>query len=510
MAAVVRGQKADFQTLALSIGDTLDQIGISTFLNLDNQFKRASEGLANFKEVAKKARLDLEQTEVGPHLKKAADIEKAANEQFAGISRAAADAVSKASKDLDAAILADDKKLARDLAVKLEEAKSSQKTGAKFAAQQRAAILEDATLERQIAALNASRLIAQEQGQVEAETRRILEAKLKIYQQMNIEAGKALTNTLKLRDSLVTAQIEAESGLPRTDLQAGHAEINQLSIRVTADVEKVKSSLRVLTAQLDELGKRAVVLNNQQLFQGFSIERENEIRKIAQTTEGIEQLKFVTEQMLGPLEEMAAKLKATKETVLAFATSLTAIENATRATLNGITDALLNSFEGKKTDFARLFKGITDNLFKDSLKDVFKSLETDVKKGFIGAFKGLGISDAMAETLGPAFLAGFALIASFVLGQLLGGNKATATPGNPTVGITSSEQVRGLIGGETQIPIGLVGESLQNALVPTNLLLQRIAFGVERMTFGGISSQAIENVISQSISESLQIQLTSH
>ena len=102
-------------------------------------------------------------------------------------------------------------------------------------------------------------------------------------------------------------------------------------------------------------------------------------------------------------------------------------------------------------------------------------------------------------------MAGFGLLASFLLGQLMGDQGGEATAGNPTVGIQSTEQVRGLIGGETQIPIGQIGESLQDALVPTNLLLARIARAVEGQ-LGGLNSTQIEMVIERAVGDALQIQ----
>jgi hypothetical protein len=186
--------------------------------------------------------------------------------------------------------------------------------------------------------------------------------------------------------------------------------------------------------------------------------------------------------------------------------SIEALGNAADAVSDTLATALTQSFEGKATDFKRAFKGIADSLFKDSLKNVFETIKTDLQKGFKAVFDSLDVSGDMAKTLGPAFTAGFALIASFVLGQLLGDQGGEATAGNPTVGIQSSEQVRGLIGGETQIPIGQIGESLQDALVPTNLLLARIAGGVDRLAAGGFSSGQIETIIERSVNEALQIQ----
>jgi hypothetical protein len=54
----------------------------------------------------------------------------------------------------------------------------------------------------------------------------------------------------------------------------------------------------------------------------------------------------------------------------------------------------------------------------------------------------------------------------------------------------------------------MIGESLQDALIPTNLLLSRIAAGVDRLSFGGIDPSIIESTISTAVSDALQIQLS--
>lgn len=510
MSSVVRGEAANFEELSKAISGTLVQISHSTFNNLNQQFTRASEGLAHFKAVAEASRQELEKTEVAPHLETAAKLEASAQAKFNAITSATKTAVLDAQTALNDAIKANDDQLTKDLSKKLSARIQEQSTGFSFASRQKAFELLTPELEKQIAKFNEARLLAQEQASVETETKRILELKLKIYEQMNVQAGKVLLSTVHLRDELTKAQVEAASQLPRTELQASRATVNQQTIADTAAIARTKADLQGVIDQITALGESALKLQTQQILDGATAARSQEIEKILITSIELEGMRDNLIKLIPELEKTAAKVKETREHVVAFAASFAAIDSALTKTFDTLSDALLNSFEGKKTDIVRAFKGITDSLFKDSLKGVFDSLKTTLKTSFSDVFKSLGISDSMAATLGPAFLAGFALIASFVLGQLLGGNKASASPGNATVGITSSEQVRGLIGGETQIPIGLVGESLQNALVPTNVLLQRIAFGVERISFGGLNSQVIENVISQSINESLQIQLASH
>jgi hypothetical protein len=291
-----------------------------------------------------------------------------------------------------------------------------------------------------------------------------------LIQEANIEATKIKVQTA--RDTTPTTTFEKETGRIQQDRSAFDSQI-------AAGQGNIDFLMNQATALADTMPELSAEMMTQVQIQQLALD------EAARTGE---------------------EAFRNQERFAGLRVSIEALGNAADAVSDTLATALTQSFEGKATDFKRAFKGIADSLFKDSLKNVFETIKTDLQKGFKAVFDSLDVSGDMAKTLGPAFTAGFALIASFVLGQLLGDQGGEATAGNPTVGIQSSEQVRGLIGGETQIPIGQIGESLQDALVPTNLLLARIAGGVDRLAAGGFSSGQIETIIERSVNEALQIQ----
>lgn len=406
-----------------------------------------------------------------------------------------------------------------------------------------------AKIQNQIADAQDRKITNDTTLRLEEEKRRVMSEQLRIVQQITEKRGREVLS-LETEGEGFKAQQQTSlaAGLPRTDLQAALAPVfaeYQKFISFVAQRQGALEALRgseqeLLGAQLlaQESRKRLVesLKGSEQELLGAQIVAEAQKRTLSAETiasAGAEQeslklqiavldgvvsrrnLELVELNKLIPAQQARIdELKKEADEILAarvaqeeMRNTLAAVGNATKSTLNTFVDSVLGAFEGKRTNFVQAFKGIADNLVKDSLKNTFNSIENTMKGAFDGIFKSIakGLPDGMASQLGGAFMAGFGLIASFVLGQLMGDQGGSSTAGNPTVGIQSSEQVRGLIGGETQIPIGQIGESLQDALVPTNSILVRIARAVEAQT-GGLSNGQIEDVINRAVGEALQIQ----
>lgn len=482
LGATTRGEAANFEELSNRVQTATEDVSISVFTNLRAQLARAKDGFIEFKAAAAAARIELEKAEVAPHLARAEAFSKEALDNFAKILASNQKFVDDAQAKLDAALKTGNKQQIAAARADVQEATERQESGNRRAEQERDFNLAFSFAEKKLAEANRLKLVEQETTQVTTENRKIQADELRIRQQINIEAGKLLQQSNRAREAILAVAQRAAAAQPRTRLQAEGGEIQATRIALTVEIDKAAAALNVLSTEANRVGSDATAAT-------FQLIAAEELRIII--------LKEERDAAIASLEHNRA-----------LATSWEAVGNAAQSTMETLSNALLNSFEGKKTDFVAAFKGITDSLFKDSMKDVFLTFKTTFQKGFESTLQGLGIQDSLAKTLGPAFLAGFALIASFVLGQLLQGDGGSASAGNPQVGIQSTEQVRGLIGGETQIPIGLVGESLQDALVPTNLLLSRIAAGVDRLSFGGIDPSIIESTISRSVSDALQVQLS--
>ena len=133
-----------------------------------------------------------------------------------------------------------------------------------------------------------------------------------------------------------------------------------------------------------------------------------------------------------------------------------------------IIDALMNGGQNLMSSLNRMFK----ELFTKSLKPGLDALQqwlTDAFKGMFGSL-GSALANAVMGVIG-------------LIGMLLtsGGGSSSWSPSGVQSGVTGHEAVRGIIAGETSIPIAQIGESLQDALVPTNSILSQI----EANTRGG-------------------------
>jgi len=374
-------------------------------------------------------------------------------------------------------------KLLARLQKNLETAQDRQFAGIANATQALAAAQQEAALLEEKKGGEAVKLTQQEALQLAEARKRISAEELRIQQQISLEQGKGFKQVEKITGLLEKRKTATARVVSQTSIQAELGGISDERIAFDKEIAIAQQQLESLRGQVSKI---AAV--SPQAAAGLS----------AYITE---QQKVITARQI----EIELRLKEA-QTMAYLRPQIEAVGQAALNLGNTFVDSLLSSFEGGKPDIIRGLKGVTDGLFKDSLKPAFESFKQLAQKGFTKALEKLDISGDMQKILGPSFVAGFGLIASFVLGQLLQGGKSSATAGNPNVGIQSSEQIRGLIGGETQIPIGLIGESLQTALVPTNLLLARIARGVESISLtSGLSPSQIESIVSDAVSESLQI-----
>lgn len=353
--------------------------------------------------------------------------------------------------------------------------------------------------------------------------------------QNQVQANQKLQETITSKEQLIALETQKLKEAELFRLASGRKNILEQELRIqqaildiqTKGIKAAESQTLLVAARVAKTQAQLPRTSTEQALSGISEEREAFNKQVAEEqttlnvrTEAIAKLSITNiaaaasayvyvDAAQAELDQRILTADAafkSAENLARLQLAVQGVGTAATSAANGLFDALLQSFEGKKPELVRLFKSVSDQLFKDAMKGFVESLS----KTLSTAFNNLAgkIPGNMAGTLGPAFLAGFALIASFVLGQLLSGDNSSASPGSASVGISSTEQVRGLIGGETQIPIGLIGESLQDALVPTNLLLSRIAAGVDRLSFGGIDPAVIEQTISASISDALQIQLS--
>jgi hypothetical protein len=146
------------------------------------------------------------------------------------------------------------------------------------------------------------------------------------------------------------------------------------------------------------------------------------------------------------------------------------------SSFSSLVDSLSSGTTDLKTSLNSMFKGV----FNEALKPGLKSLEQLLMNGFKELFGAVGgaVGSAIMGVIG---LAGMLLTSS--------SSKSFSSSG-VTSNVTSSEAVRGIIAGETSIPIAEISLSLSEAVAPHLSVLQQI----EANTRGGGRGTAQVNV----------------
>lgn len=128
-----------------------------------------------------------------------------------------------------------------------------------------------------------------------------------------------------------------------------------------------------------------------------------------------------------------------------------------------IKDALLTAIRGGAVDFGMILADTAARLLDKSLDNVLTDLASGLNElfGRAGAQLGSAISSAL----------GFGAL---LLGGLLQRTEATTQAANVASAITSTQAVRGIVAGPTQIAVAEIGRTIQEAFVETNLILRRM------------------------------------
>jgi hypothetical protein len=134
------------------------------------------------------------------------------------------------------------------------------------------------------------------------------------------------------------------------------------------------------------------------------------------------------------------------------------------AVTTGISDLVDSLIEGGRT-LKETLNDFFRRLFKESLVPGFKQLQATMEKLFMDLF------GAMGKSIANGIMGVIGLVGMLLTG---GGGGGSFSPSGASVGVTTHEAVRGIVAGPSSIPIGEIGESLQDALVPTNSILRNI------------------------------------
>jgi hypothetical protein len=154
---------------------------------------------------------------------------------------------------------------------------------------------------------------------------------------------------------------------------------------------------------------------------------------------------------------------------------------------SSIIDAMMSGGQDLMKSANSMFKSI----FTESLKPGLKQLTQLLQDGFKELFGAAG------GALGSAIMGVIGLVGMMLTS---GGSKSSWSPSGVQSDVTAHEAVRGVIAGDTSIPIAEIGVSLQDALVSTNGILMDI----ERNTRGGVAGGSNVQVSLEGIEDAVR------
>jgi hypothetical protein len=259
-------------------------------------------------------------------------------------------------------------------------------------------------------------------------------------------------------------------------------------------LQEEETKNRIVLAQLNAEAARVKLEGEVKVTQ--ELKRQVEVQK--QYKEKAEDMRVEMAGMWGPIAEQEAKIqklyldwqRAKEEAIKAgaytpayaqtldqyyqskinFARSGDQYNSMAGAITQGFS-SLADAITGGGQDLLKSLNSFFKSLFNSALKPGLDQLQQLLINGFKALFGEAGSALASA-VMGAIGLVGMLLTS--------GGSSSWSSSG-VTSAVTSHEAVRGIIAGDTSIPIAQIGEDLQDALVPTNSILEQI----EANTRGG-------------------------
>jgi hypothetical protein len=284
------------------------------------------------------------------------------------------------------------------------------------------------------------------------------------------ETTQALGLIEKKRQVQVESNQEALEQLAKQNMSAEAMEIarqkldaqNRLALaKLEAEAAKVKLDGEV--AVTNELRRQVTVRQQyQQKTEDLNLETAHLLGAITDQEESLQRLYLDWQRA----KQEAIKAGAPPE----YFTALEQNYQAKKLDLEygGLGNSITSGFSSIIGDIAggtRDLLSSTQNLFRglidEGIKPGLKQLQTALKQGFQELFgeSGAGVASGV---LGAVGLLGI---------MLTRGSSSSWSAAGASAGVTSSEAVRGVIAGPTSLPIGEIGASLADSLVPTNSIL---------------------------------------
>lgn len=313
----------------------------------------------------------------------------------------------------------------------------------------------------------------------------------------NLEATQGATKIQQQEAAVatITRIAEKETEILQLNNKIGQIQRNNDRLRVEASNQIVQNQREVQRL----LENRT--LDNRTFGRG-STNQETAVRANLQQDRSISD--FVANNPSATAADKAlfeAQAKLEKLNTL-ISTQLTAFVSAVDTAFNALIDSIFTgSFE---------FRDVAANIGKDLIKAGLEDFINQTKKVVTDGLKNMfsGFSDVAAQQAAQALALGIGLLLA-VLSKVGNEGDFTATgSGGAGSSISSSAQTRGLIGGQSSLPIAEINNGLQEALIPTNSILSQIernTRGLSELSAGG--NVNIQDLFNQQLTQFFNQQL---
>ncbi len=276
--------------------------------------------------------------------------------------------------------------------------------------------------------------------------------RIRIAAAKRIEPLDAQLERLKQQKAEVQAQVDI----------LGQTEVSQEALRLLEQqrltIEEQRSAL-----QLEQEGALARLLEIQtelaELAPDLADELERAVQAALAAGGGLEE---VLRLLRALLSESSSALQRERAKQRALADELS------RNVTDGISSAFDDLINGKIPDFAEALADTSRKFLKTALDSVLEDLAdelSDILEEFSKGKEGSGGLAGLGALVG---LGGLLVAGAFKSGD------AEVTRTGVESAVNESRELRGVIAGPTNIPIFQVGDSIENAFVETNVILESI------------------------------------
>lgn len=187
-------------------------------------------------------------------------------------------------------------------------------------------------------------------------------------------------------------------------------------------------------------------------------------------------------QFLGASQAELDEFERRRQEVLRLQGQLD-FQGLTKGLSTSIFSGIVEGFE-RGESAAKIWAGIVSDVFRSSMQKVIDGLTNTISEALGSVFGKLGLGIGAAD-----FATGLLGVGSAILVGLR--NRQEQTVQDFSQQVNSSEAIRGVVAGPTNVAIAKVGDSLKTALAGTEVLLQQILTAIERGQGGTATSKGV-------------------